>query len=186
MAAKDYLKQKVRLQMWNNNIKFIFIGSLSSIVIFIMGFDLPITNEGTIQLYITPRNVNYGWADNGVYKFSLEQASIKVPYSKRSYSTQVITDSLYELFYIKFSKTINLNRLIENSHSTLKNTKFLFPRILLIVDNGNKKDTLSIDRNFSVFYEKQVFLIDKKLESYLLQKMPIEIRDNWIFDRRLR
>lgn len=53
------------------------------------------------QIYITPRYVDYGWGDNGVFHFKLRKKSIKSLYEDKSYFTPIVKDKGYMNYIIR-------------------------------------------------------------------------------------
>jgi hypothetical protein len=129
----------------------------------------------TVELYITPRNVTYGWYDNGVFQFKHNKKSIKEPYEKRTYNTLTEKDSVFELFYSKVQMPDSLyNNLIPQ-----KNVAIDIKRIMIVIP---KKDTLFIDRNYNVIKRGKCYQISNEFKAFIEKYMPSEIKENWIND----
>jgi hypothetical protein len=130
------------------------------------------------DIYITPRNVNYGWGDNGVFHFKFEKKSIKVPFKERTYGMLTTKRRVYELYYkrAKMPDSLYLN---------LKATdeKILKARIMIVV---SPKDSIFIDTHYNVAIKNKCYKISNAFKSYLECLMPITIRENWQNDIRWR
>ena len=134
----------------------------------------------SIELYIAPRNVRYGWDDSSVFNSQpkLKKKSIKVIYSKKTFETTIVKRKVYELFYIK----TKINRdLYQNMEVNKDTSTFQYqPRIMLIINNSGTKDTICIDSNYSVERKKIIYVIPNKLKIFIENHMPSEIRENWV------
>ena len=132
-------------------------------------------NMINVELYITPRNVSYGWADNGVFQFELIKMSVKVPYRNKTYSTLTKKDSVFELFYTNVSMPDSLcKNLKPHSNDTLD-----IKRIMLVI---SKKDTMFIDRFYNVIIKEKNYKISSELKEFIEFYMPLEIKENWLLD----
>ncbi|WP_153797444.1 hypothetical protein [Foetidibacter luteolus] len=136
-----------------------------------------------ISCYLTPRNVNYGWADQGLFRFNLEQKSIFAPYNKRTYQTGVESDSLHELFYFE---DFIADSLLSFSGADTTNEKFIFARMLIIKKQQSNCDSFLIDRNYNVLYQEHTYKLKESLKRYLINKMPKDIQLNWVYDQSRR
>ncbi|MDA3616114.1 hypothetical protein [Polluticaenibacter yanchengensis] len=150
----------------------------TNVIIFLMllspisGYAQKIKN---VELYITPRNVTYGWYDNGVFQFKHNKKSIKVPYGNRTYNTLNTKDSVFELFYTKTVMSDSLyNNLIPQNNIEIDKK-----RIMIIIE---KKDTLFIDRNYNLIKKDKCYQISNEVKSFIEKYMPPEIKENWIND----
>ena len=103
-----------------------------------------------IEFYITPRSVNYGFGDKGIFKFSMNQKSIRVPYSKRSYMTTTRVDSVYELYYFKDTVDKSFSEIFNIDTTAIVNDDFLYPRILILVHQESNIDTFAINKNLTM------------------------------------
>ena len=128
-------------------------------------------NSHFADIYITPRNVNYGWADGGILQFKLKKKSVKVPYEKRSYEMITLTPRVYELFYTRVKI---LDSLYQNL--TPLNKKVNKGRIMIIVP---QKDTIFIDTYYRVGIRGKCYEISNEFKVFLEKLMPITIRENW-------
>ena len=128
-----------------------------------------------VELYITPRNVTYGWYDNGIFQFKQNKKSIRVPYSSRTYMMTTVIDSVYELFYtkVKMPDSLCKNLTASNEYRTDKK------RIMIIIPHS---DTLFVDRNYNVILKEKSYKISAELKEFLEQYMPIGIKENWVND----
>jgi len=127
----------------------------------------------TVELYITPRNVRYGWYDNGVFQFKLNKKSIIKPYEERTYSTLNASESVFELFYTKTKIPSKLfNDLVPQ-----KNIPVDIKRIMIVV---SCKDTMFIDKNYNLIKQDKCYKMSNSLKNILEKCMPIGIRENWI------
>lgn len=179
MVQKDFLKLKLLPQMKNSKSIQIYI-TLAAVLFILSGYNFKKSDKPTVHFYLTPRNVNYGWADKGVLKFPTNQQSIKAPYLKRSFITDVQVDSVYELFYFREIGSKKLLTRLDLSHQNIINQEFLFPRVLIIIEYAGMNDSLQVDRNYNVLYKTKTYQINSAFKDYLLSKMPPEIKDNWI------
>ncbi len=123
------------------------------------------------EMYITPRNVNYGWGDNGVFQFKHNQKSIKKPYAKRKYQPLNYRDSVFELYYTKVQIPDTLYK-----NLIPKNKRFYTKRIMIILSN----DTLYIDKKYNVIKQDKCYQITDAFKNFIIECMPIEIKENWI------
>jgi hypothetical protein len=182
-VVKDFLKLKIQHQMKKNNaLKLLYVVTAISLIA-LTGYRRISSDRSIVHFYFTPRNVNYGWADLGLFKFSLNRKSVKVEYSQRSFITNINADSLYELFYDKEVGTTQLLNWIKLSHRKEVTEQFLFPRILIIINNSLKSDSLLVDKNYTTFYKGKTYEINNKFKDYIIKKMPLEIKDNWVYDK---
>lgn len=132
-------------------------------------------NFKNVELYITPRNVTYGWYDNGIFQFKHNKKSIQVPYANRTYNTLTKKDSVFELFYTKISMPDSLyNNLIPQNNVAID-----IKRIMIVIP---KKDTLFIDRNYNIIKKDKCYQISNEFKSFIEKYMPTEIKENWIND----
>jgi hypothetical protein len=138
----------------------------------VMGYAQKLKN---VELYITPRNVTYGWYDNGVFQFKHNKKSIKVPYAIKTYNTLTTKDSVFELYYTKISMSDGLyNNLIPQNNVAID-----IKRIMIVI---SKKDTLFIDRNYNIIKKGKCYQISNEFKSFIEKYMPTEIKENWIND----
>jgi hypothetical protein len=135
-----------------------------------------------VDFYLTPRNANYGWYNNGIENFAFRRKSVKVSFDKRSYATITEKDSLYELYYKRQVLSIDiLDSMIYKSQKVVNNTLDI-KRIAIIVNKKPKSDSIFIDRNYNFFLDGKLYRVNKKFSSYLESLMPIEMRENWTND----
>lgn len=168
-----------------NNFYFLIIASSILLTFKSCAFTKEISSN-IIEFYITPRNVNYGWADQGIYRYNFEKKSIKVPYSKVSYTTSEKKDSLYELFYCQRQKSDDLLKKINNSYLIASENEFSAPRIMILFNKSKSHDTLIIDNNYNVSFEKKIYQIDNELKTFLIDLMPSEMQESWIYNKMRR
>ena len=132
------------------------------------------------QIYITPRYPSYGFGDNGVFGFELNQSSIKRSLFNSSYNTEIsCLDSLNELTYISCD-TLGIESFL--SEVLDHNVKFRKPRIVIF--RSLEHDTIMIDENHMVKLGDKVFLLNEKGISFFYSLMPVDIRLNWLIGRR--
>lgn len=137
-------------------------------------------NKVSVEFYITPRNVNYGWYNNGVESFDFHKRSVKASYENRSYTTLTKSDSLYELYYIK--KMTNpevIDKMLRTCEESIDDSVDI-KRIAIILNRKNKTDTIFIDRNYNFPLHGKVYKANQELSSYLENIMPHQIKENWI------
>ncbi len=142
--------------------------------------------QNQVEFYITPRNVNYGWGDNGVFMFSLNKQSVKVPFAKRTYTIAIEKDSVYELQYLQRSLDKQLLKKVEGTATINSDLMFSTPRILIILNNKMSSDTLSIDSYYNLKRGGKVYKIDKSLKEYLISVMPLELAESWLYNKMQR
>ena len=159
------------------------VGLLTILIIFLLiaGFCQIHKNDIFIEFYITPRSVNYGFGDKGIFKFSMNQKSIRVPYSKRSYMTTTRVDSVYELYYFKDTVDKSFSEIFNIDTTAIVNDDFLYPRILILVHQESNIDTFAINKNFSIMHHCSIYGENYQLKKYLIDKMPDDIKANWIY-----
>jgi antitoxin component YwqK of YwqJK toxin-antitoxin module len=158
------------------SIKSVNLSTLFMVVFVTLSFAQ--SNKTTLQkveLYITPRNVEYGWADNGVFQFELNKASVKSRYTHKSYFTMVVKDSVYELFYTK----VNMPASFFSNLQPSKENNIREKRILMILPH---QDTFYIDSRYNLIKNGRSYELNKQFKSFIENCMPIEIRENWVFD----
>ena len=127
------------------------------------------------ELYITPRNVEYSWADGGVFQFRLNRASVKFKYDRKRYKTLTVKDSVYELFYTKLDIPTSLySNLMPNKENTVW-TK----RIMILLPN---QDTFYIDQGYNLIKNEKSYQLSDEFRNLIEGCMPIEIRENWILN----
>ena len=127
------------------------------------------------DIYITPRNVSYGWCDNGVFQHELKRMSLLVPYKDRTYRTIAVKDSVYELVYKKIIFPDSLYKELK----AIEGVKECNRRILIVT---HKNDSVFVDSNFNVVVKNKCFMISEKLKSFLESLMPIEMKENWEYN----
>lgn len=125
------------------------------------------------ELYITPRNVTYGWYDNGVFQFKIEKTSIRAAYANRTFNSISVKDSVYELFYTK----VQIPNILYKNLTPLKNTRADIKRIMIIPPD---KDTFFIDRNYNITKGGRCYQIGSSLQKLIENYMPDEIKENWV------
>ena len=128
-------------------------------------------NSHFADIYITPRRVNYGWADGGVLQFELNKKSIKVPYKERSYMMITPKRRVYELFYTRVKILDSLYQNLTPVDKTIGRK-----RILILV---SQKDTIFIDTHYNVGIKGKCYEISNEFKDFLEKLMPITIRENW-------
>ena len=128
-------------------------------------------NSHFADIYITPRRVNYGWGDNGIFEFELKKKSIKVPSKERTYMMLTPKRRVYELFYtrVKISDSLYQNL-------TPVNKKLGTERIIIL---ASQKDTIFIDTYYNVGIKGKCYEISNEFKDFLEKLMPITIRENW-------
>jgi hypothetical protein len=130
------------------------------------------------QIYITPRNVNYGWADMGILQFKFNKQSIKVPFEERTYETKIKKDSVYELYYIEDK----IRESLFFKDTILDSRNHIYKKRILILMNRNQIDSIFIDREYRMIYKNKAYFINDSLKSYLIKIMPDDIKSNWIYN----
>lgn len=157
--------------------------SLFSVVFTLLLHTNSCVNNQTTELseiYITPRFVrSSGWSEPGIFLFRLNRQSIKFPYKELNYNTKYVRDSMYGLFYTK----VQIPTKLFSELIPLQNQEFGIKRIMIV---HSTEDTLFIDNKYNVISNKGYFLPSKDLKKFLESLMPIEMRDNWIYDVDLR
>lgn len=129
----------------------------------------------SVELYISPRNVSYGWYDNGIFQFKFNKKSIKVIYADRTYNTLTVKDSLFEMFYVKAKMHDSLyNNLVLND-SVEAHKK----RIMILIP---KHDTLFIDVNYNLIRKERCYKLTDGLREFIEGFMPVEIKENWKYN----
>ena len=128
-------------------------------------------NSHFADIYITPRRVNYGWADGGVLQFKLNKKSIKVPYKDRSYTMLTIQRRVYELYHTRV-------RILDSFYQNLMpiNEELSRKRILILVP---KKDTIFIDIHYHIGIKNKCYEMSDEFKAFIEKLMPITIRENW-------
>lgn len=131
-------------------------------------------NKQNFDLYILPRNPEYGWLNNIFKIYEFKKMSYKVSYDERSYFVKTVKDSLYELFYT------NINLDIDSIFiKDIVNEKFFSTRIVLINSNI---DSIFIDKYYTIKYKKKSYKINPLFKKQLHNIMPAELRENWELD----
>jgi hypothetical protein len=126
-------------------------------------------------LFCTPRNVDYGWMDRGIYRFKIIKENVIVDYNNRNYNVLNVRDHLFEFHFSEFELNVDSLNL-----PSLKKSKveFLVPRILIVLDCW-KGDTLKVDANWTVKKGKNFLMSNSYLKKIILENMPSDIRENW-------
>lgn len=132
--------------------------------------------HGGVDLYITPRNVNYGWYDNGVFQFGLNYKSVKVPFEKRTFTVKTEKDSVYELYYCRIPK-FKCDLKVSDKYIEMGKK-----RILILEHQAASIDTIFIDTNFNLISNNKCYAITDQSKMRLLKLMPQELKDSWMYD----
>lgn len=187
MVSESSLKQKALLLMQKSRILHLVLATIALMLFFIACSQTKKAARNSLEFYITPRNVNYGWGDEGVYKFSLNKVSIKVPYSNRTYTSSIRKDSLYELYYHQELGGKKMFKNIETSFLNLSESKFSTPRIIIVINyNNNVTDTVLVDYNYKLKRDQKVFEADSAFKKYLISMMPEELKESWMYNKMRR
>jgi hypothetical protein len=139
--------------------------------------------ETVIEYYISPRNPKYGWSDNGVFQFELSQRSIKKSLAESSYTTISKPDSLFELYYLKQS-TFALTQDSVLTERLSIDSIWVPSRILIIFHADDRTDTVYVDRNYNARMGNLGYKLSPGFKKTLHDIMPLELRENWVYDLR--
>lgn len=135
------------------------------------------TDNYNVLYFITPRNVDYGWGDLGIYRYTIEEEKITSDYENRTFNVKNYRDIVFEFYYSYDSISIDS---LNNSMKPLPdNFRIGTPRILMVINGGMKTDTLKIDSDYHVEFRGDIYKCLDYLKNKLHSNMPDDIRENW-------
>ena len=133
-----------------------------------------------IEFYALPRNIcvltsatrtleNYNFKKDTTYR----DASEKYYFCK--------TQKKKLIFYMYgYKKTILDEKFIFNNLYKLKtDTMFYGPKLCFIFNSKKEADTLYINSMKKVYYKKYIYRMNDTLFNYLINFLPIELKENW-------
>lgn len=150
------------------------MNKIIAILFLVVGFNLSAQTE--FEIYIGPRYPSYGFGDNGLLRFDLDQTSVKKRWKSSSYYIETPIDSLFELFFIDHVTNIDLESFLD---SLTEEVTFLRPRIILFQGIGSRRKEILIDENFSVKYDDHIYQLNRLGQAFFLSIMPPDLKENW-------
>ena len=137
------------------------------------------TDRVRVEMYLTPKDPDYGFYDNGVYQFELNQKSYKESYKDRSYNVITEKDTLHELYYADMyinNKTVRKMFFQKDTDST-----FLYQvRGLFLIYQNDKVDSVLVDGYSTVFSKGRFYSLNKELLFNSIDNIPLELYENWM------
>ena len=151
------------------------------LITMLLQVNLSYTQQGKkVHIYITPKHVNYGWGDNGVFHFKFRKKSITSLYEDKKYYTSVVKDKVYELYYTKVKMPDSLC----NNLKPIEDDCFHWAKRIMIIHS--RRDTVFINSQYQVIKEGKCYEASKALKNFIEELMPEEIRRNWNNDVYIR
>jgi hypothetical protein len=139
-------------------------------------------NDST-SIYITSRFPEYGFGDNGVFRYKFKPKTIKRSALTASYGIASEADSVTELYYYSMKGKLNWNPYLVPVADSLVTGQ---PRIAILYSKDSTQ-TAFIDDTFLVSMNGKRYRLNEEGITYFLDLMPPDLKENWLTkERKLR
>lgn len=139
------------------------------------------TNKVLVECYISSRS-GFGFgAFSNLYNYPHIKKSFKVEKFNATYITMCNVDSIHEIFY--FRDSIFKWQIFKHGESRSSlNKKFGLPRMELILHDNLSVETYQINSDFILKKDRNYFYISDDLKNFIIERMPCELRQDWLQD----